>query len=656
MTQLQVKREITSDAPADEIWARARQFTSAWHPDIAWMKAEDDGKTRCFGVTGESGEYVERLTYYSSSERRMGYTHLSGIGGIEGYNAWLTVSPEGDGSRITWQADLSAPSPRAEAIAAGTGVIFERGLAALISQTAPLEIAEPPEPKTATIERRSLGQVPRLSILTAERTVCADTLLLFLHGIGGAASNWQAQLEQFGTDYALAALDMRGYGDSTLGFRPSDIDAYCADIELVMQHFSAKRVVLCGLSMGAWIATSFAMRHSNRLAGLVLAGGCTGMSEADEAERSSFRLSREKPLAEGQTPADFAGSVIDVISGPNAPETARRALLASMTAIPAASYGDALSVFCNPLEQFDFARITCPVLLMTGEHDRLAPPSEIRAVATRMQDAIRGAGQIPDIRFEMLPDTGHVCNLESPDGFNAPLAEFLSHIEGLRPTRRSVAREAVRLEKHERILAAAHEEFCSKGFSGASMDDLAARAAVSKPTLYRYFGDKHALFAAVLERGRAHLVSPLSDAQEPFVDALWRFSWIYAEFVLRPDMLSLARLILGEAARYPEHVAHYHDNGPGRALLDIVAFLRARAAAGEAQINDPTLAAHDLWSLILSGPRDYYMHHVDESPSRTELIRNITHGLSVFLRAYSCHPKADLARLHWFEARENVSI
>jgi pimeloyl-ACP methyl ester carboxylesterase len=50
-----------------------------------------------------------------------------------------------------------------------------------------------------------------------------------------------------------------------------------------------------------------------------------------------------------------------------------------MAAIPAATYRDALVCFTNPLERFDFSRLTMPVLMMTGEHDRLAPPPKSAA-------------------------------------------------------------------------------------------------------------------------------------------------------------------------------------------------------------------------------------------------------------------------------------
>ena len=129
-----------------------------------------------------------------------------------------------------------------------------------------------------------------------------------------------------------AALDLRGYGDSTLGPRQSTIEDYCADILRVADVLGADKLVLCGLSYGSWIATSFAMRHPGMLAGLVLSAVVTGMCEAGPAEREAFRVSREVPLNAGQVPADFAPAVLNVIAGPNASATVRAELQSSMAA------------------------------------------------------------------------------------------------------------------------------------------------------------------------------------------------------------------------------------------------------------------------------------------------------------------------------------
>ena len=243
----------------------------------------------------------------------------------------------------------------------------------------------------------------------------------------------------------------------------------------VVTSLDAKRLVLVGLSYGSWIATSFAMRHSDKLAGLVLLGGCTGMSEADPRERETFRVSREVPLDAGQTPSDFAPAVVDIIAGPNATDAQRAEMQTSMAAIPSATYRDALQCFTNPLERFDFAKLDCPVLMLTGEHDKLAPPAEIRRVSERIVEDRTAIGRRADVQFEVLADAGHICNLEAPDQANALLHRFLSRLPGVARDYKASMSERQR-EKRERIRLAAHEEFCENGYDGASMDRISTRA------------------------------------------------------------------------------------------------------------------------------------------------------------------------------------
>ena len=113
-----------------------------------------------------------------------------------------------------------------------------------------------------------------------------------------------------------------------------------------------------------------------------------------------------------------------MLAGPDADEAVRQALFASMAAIPAATYRDALHCFTHPAERFDFSRLAMPVLMMTGRHDRLAPPDEIRGVAGRIVAAAPRAF----VRFEVIEDAGHVCNVERPEAYNRVLCAFLSEV------------------------------------------------------------------------------------------------------------------------------------------------------------------------------------------------------------------------------------
>lgn len=406
-------------------WSIIRNFCGAWHPWIATIRQEpgpNGALVRAFTVRGEPMLYREQLTYFSDSDRVLGYTHLEGITDCEAYNTRITVSPTETGSVIGWTATIRAPASRLEGICQGTKAVFEAGIAALA--TTP-ETEAPPAAMSglAEVETLLLDDLPRLA-LSVTPDLGGETLCLFLHGIGGGRKNWLPQLEAVGQTMRAAALDLRGYGDSTLGPLQSTVDDYCADIMRVMEKLGVKRLVLVGLSYGSWIATSYAMRHPGKLAGLVLSGGCTGMSEAGPDEREAFRVSREVPLNAGQVPADFAPAVVKVLASPDASDSIRRELHDSMAAIPSATYRDALICFTNPLERFDFAKLTMPVLMITGEHDRLAPPAEIRGVAGRIWDAAAR----PDVRFEVIPGAGHVCNVEKPEVYSRHLLTFLSRL------------------------------------------------------------------------------------------------------------------------------------------------------------------------------------------------------------------------------------
>lgn len=413
-------------ATPEAVWATARDFCGAWHPAIEAITAERGAAgdlVRRFTVKGEPTIYRERLIYFSDSDRTLGYSHLEGIRDADCYIGWFAVKPAADGgSAIAWDAEVSAPTGRLEEIVAGTEFVFKAGIAAL--GEVPESVMPDPVRRTPSPDGR-----PETLILEDAPKLAVDVtgpgqgpLCLFLHGIGGARGNWAGQMAAISGIMRGAALDLRGYGGSALGSSLTTVDDYCNDILRVMAALGSSRVVLCGLSYGSWIATSFAMRHPERVAGLVLSGGCTGMSEAGEAERRAFRESREVPIQQGRTPADFAPAVVDVIAGPKASQAVRAELLRSMSAIPTATYRDALQCFTNPPERFDFARLGMPILLMTGAHDRLANPVEIRGVARRIAETAPAA----NVRFEVIPDAGHVCNLEAPAAYNRLLVAFLA--------------------------------------------------------------------------------------------------------------------------------------------------------------------------------------------------------------------------------------
>lgn len=207
-------------------------------------------------------------------------------------------------------------------------------------------------------------------------------------------------------------------------------------------------------------------------------------------------------------------------------------------------------------------------------------------------------------------------------------------------------REQNRRAREARILRAAFKVFSETGFSGTSMDAIAAEAGLSKPTLYQYFDSKDALFQAMLLPYRDRMLNPFDHPSgEGMAADLHEFAWAYAKTVMGPDMLALARLVIGEVQRFPGIGTAYQAAGPDRLLGGMMVWLSEQRDAGRLIFEDAELAAQDLWGLILSAPRTRALHQPDNPPDRAELARYIHNGLRVFLRAYAADPEHELARL-----------
>jgi AcrR family transcriptional regulator len=207
-------------------------------------------------------------------------------------------------------------------------------------------------------------------------------------------------------------------------------------------------------------------------------------------------------------------------------------------------------------------------------------------------------------------------------------------------------RQQNRLNRERQILDAALRVFADTGFSGTTMDAVAAEAGVTKPTLYSYFPSKESLFQAMM-LGKRDLMLDVFAHPSPkgMVADLVTFAWAYADTVMRPDMLSLARLIIGEVSRFPEIGRAYQASGPDHLLRGIMRYLAGQRDAGRLEFDDEELAAQDLWGLILSAPRTQALYMPDALPDRAMLSRYIFNGLRVFLKAYSTHPARDLDQL-----------
>ena len=201
-------------------------------------------------------------------------------------------------------------------------------------------------------------------------------------------------------------------------------------------------------------------------------------------------------------------------------------------------------------------------------------------------------------------------------------------------------KRAGRLASGSAIRDAAAGLFLEKGYLGTSMDDIAAAAKVSKQTIYTHFANKEELFADLVlanagrvEEFAAALAAALED--ENVEAGLRKAARMYVRFVIRPEVLRLRKLIIGEASRFPDLARAYYERVPGRVYASLADAFATLTREGRMRTPDPVMAAHHFAWLTLGMPLDQGMFEPDARPSQAELEKIADAAVHVFLAAYS---------------------
>lgn len=154
--------------------------------------------------------------------------------------------------------------------------------------------------------------------------------------------------------------------------------------------------------------------------------------------------------------------------------------------------------------------------------------------------------------------------------------------------------------KRKAIIDAAIEEFRAAGFEATSMDRIAARASVSKRTVYNHFPSKEALFAAILrqlwETART-ADAPAYAAEEPLRPQLLELLMRKLRLLNDEAFLSLARVAIAEGIHSPERARDMVAR-IGEREEDLTVWIRAAVADGRIKTSDPLFAAQQLQGLV----------------------------------------------------------
>lgn len=197
--------------------------------------------------------------------------------------------------------------------------------------------------------------------------------------------------------------------------------------------------------------------------------------------------------------------------------------------------------------------------------------------------------------------------------------------------------------KRQAIIQAATEVFLRHGYLGATTDEVAARASVSKQTLYKHFADKEHLYAEVILGASVGVSDALSSAAASTLqdvpdvrNALRALADSFLSVLLQPDYVRLRRLVIAEADRFPDVGTAWFEGTFDRTLVILGEAMQRLADRGLLQnLSDPTRAAYQFAGLVMYQPMNQVMFAgTDAIPPAGKLDRMADSAVDVFLATY----------------------
>ncbi len=248
--------------------------------------------------------------------------------------------------------------------------------------------------------------------------------VVFLHGFPHDRSLWSQQRMALAHGVRRIVPDLRGFGESSaIAMAPSTtIDDYADDVIALLDALDIHRAVVCGLSMGGYIAMALWRRYPHRVRGLVF---CDTKATADDdagkamrnetitfvrAEGSAALAERQLPKMLGATTHAQRGAVVDEM----------RAMMARQSVD--AIVGALSALRDRPDSRATLPTITVPTLIIVGDEDTLTP----------LADSVRMLDLLPTslgARIEVIADAGHVSCVERPAAVTHVLADFFASFD-----------------------------------------------------------------------------------------------------------------------------------------------------------------------------------------------------------------------------------
>ncbi|MCE3226366.1 MAG: 3-oxoadipate enol-lactonase [Bacteroidetes bacterium] len=242
--------------------------------------------------------------------------------------------------------------------------------------------------------------------------------VIFIHGFPFNKSMWDLQTELLRSNYRVIAYDVRGHGCSQSKRADVSIDLFADDLVELMDLLKIERAMICGLSMGGYIALNALEKYPNRFNALILSGTqCIADTEEVRKQRSDLM---EKIRSEGvESYADESlKKLFTATSFTNRKEEVR--------AVRKMITDNSVESLCNTLQALALRKETCSrlseiniqTLILVGSEDKITPPSEAEVLHFNIKDS-----ELYKIEY-----AAHLANLENTHEFNERIKNFVEKV------------------------------------------------------------------------------------------------------------------------------------------------------------------------------------------------------------------------------------
>jgi len=245
--------------------------------------------------------------------------------------------------------------------------------------------------------------------------------VIFLHGFPFDKSMWKGQLDSLKSSNRIIACDIRGFGKSIDEKTPLSIDLFSEDLIAFLDKLNIEKAIVCGLSMGGFIALNAIQKFPERFDALIL---CDTQCIADTTEVKENRYKAIEQINRDGV-IEFNKKFIKSVFHPNSLAN-KTELVENLSGVVFANSKEIIIAGITALAErsetcSSLSAIRIPTLIICGREDAVTPLGQ----SEFMHEHIEGSS------LKIIDNAGHVSNLEQPEEFNEYVRNFLNSLDSV---------------------------------------------------------------------------------------------------------------------------------------------------------------------------------------------------------------------------------